>query len=107
MSPQRRRLVMIFVAAAVVTLAACSSGGGSAGPSGVTCSASPSGTVQITLSHGYTDVEEKAIKALVAQWNGSNPHIQVKLLFNSGNDNALQKTLAGFAAGTYPDVAYE
>ncbi|MFI5099418.1 MAG: ABC transporter substrate-binding protein, partial [Actinomycetes bacterium] len=31
----------------------------------------------------------------------------VKLLFNGGNDGALQKTLAGMAASTMPDIAYE
>jgi multiple sugar transport system substrate-binding protein len=80
-------------------LAACSSGS-----SGGTSS---SGVTRITLTHGYTDVEAKAIAAQVAQWNAANPHTQVKLEFNGGNDGALQKTIAGFTAGNYPDAAYE
>ena len=28
-------------------------------------------------------------------------------VYNGGNDNALQKTVAGFTAGNYPDVAYQ
>ncbi len=42
-----------------------------------------------------------------AQWNSDHPTAKVKLLFNGGNDSALQKTVAGFTAGNYPDVAYE
>jgi multiple sugar transport system substrate-binding protein len=70
-------------------------------------SGSSSGATTITLSHGYTDVEAKALSAQVAQWNKQHPTTKVKLLFNGGNDNALQKTVAGFTAGNYPDVAYE
>ena len=65
------------------------------------------GVVHITISHGYTDVEAKAITAQVATWNASHPKIQVKLLFNGGNDGALQKTLANLAVGSPPDIAYE
>ncbi len=36
-----------------------------------------------------------------------NPTMKVNLVFNGGNDSALQKTVAGFTAGNYPDVAYE
>jgi multiple sugar transport system substrate-binding protein len=95
-------------AAASLLLVACtssSSGGGPAtsGPTGST----GSGVVTITVSHGYTDVEAKAVTAQVATWNSSHPDIQVKLVFNGGNDGALQKTLAGLAAGSSPDIAYE
>jgi multiple sugar transport system substrate-binding protein len=65
------------------------------------------GVVHITLSHGYTDVEAKAITAQVQEWNASHPNIQVTLVYNTGNDNALQKTVAGFASGAFPDIAYE
>ncbi|HEY2272451.1 MAG TPA: ABC transporter substrate-binding protein [Jatrophihabitantaceae bacterium] len=75
--------------------AACSSGSGSDG-----------GTT-ITVSHGYTAVEARAIKAEAAQWNKMHPDTKVNLVFNGGNDSALQKTVAGFQAGNYPDVAYE
>ena len=100
----RRSTALAVVALAALSLAACtssSSGGGrQSGPT-------PTGAVQITLSHGYTDVEAKAITAQVATWNAAHPKIQVKLLFNGGNDGALQKTLAGMAAGSSPDIAYE
>jgi len=93
------RLTAVLVLAAALALSACTSsteGGGAA-----------SGVVTITMSHGYTDVEAKAITAQVATWNKTHSDIQVKLLFNGGNDGALQKTLAGLAAGTAPDIAYE
>lgn len=92
--------VAIGVVAALL-LAAC---GGSGSKSG---SPSSGGVVHITLSHGYTDVEAKAIDAQVATWNASNPKIQVKLVFNGGNDGALQKVLANLAVGSPPDIAYE
>jgi multiple sugar transport system substrate-binding protein len=76
-------------------LAGC---GGSSGSDGGTT---------ITVWHGYTDVEAKAMTAQVKQWNADHPDEKVKLVYNSGNDNALQKTVAGFTAGNYPDVAYE
>jgi multiple sugar transport system substrate-binding protein len=79
---------------AASTLSAC---GGSGGDGGST----------IEVSHGYTDVEAKALTALANEWNKDHPSTKVKLLFNGGNDNALQKTVAGFTAGNYPDVAYE
>ena len=61
----------------------------------------------ITVSHGYTDVEAKAIKVQVKQWNADHPDEKVKVVFNGGNDGALQKTIAGFTAGNYPDVGYQ
>jgi multiple sugar transport system substrate-binding protein len=84
-----------------VLVAASACGGGSSGGSSST---SPT---TITLSHGYTDVEAHAIAAQVTEWNKANPTQQVKLQFNGGNDSALQKTIAGFTAGNYPDAAYE
>ena len=48
-----------------------------------------------------------SIKVQAAQWNKLNPTAKVTLAFNGGNDSALQKTVAGFTAGNYPDVAYE
>jgi len=87
---------------AALALAACTGGSGSK-PNPT----QSGGVVQITLSHGYTDVEAKSVTAQVATWNASHPKIQVKLVFNGGNDGALQKTLAGLAAGSSPDIAYE
>jgi multiple sugar transport system substrate-binding protein len=72
----------------------CSSGGGDGGST-------------ITVAHGYTDAEAAALKTAVGEWNKAHPKTKVKLQFNGGNDSALQKTVAGFTAGNYPDVAYE
>src|SRR6476469_11041747 len=93
----RRSSVVIAVGAALlVGVSGC--GGGSA--------SKDEGTT-ITVSHGYTDVEATALKAQADKWNTDHPSTKVKLLFNGGNDSALQKTVAGFTAGNYPDVAYE
>ncbi|GMA86736.1 hypothetical protein GCM10025868_19860 [Angustibacter aerolatus] len=66
-----------------------------------------SGDASITVWHGYTDVEAKGMTQVVADWNGAHPSQQVKLVYNGGNDNTLQKTTAAIAAGKYPDVAYQ
>jgi multiple sugar transport system substrate-binding protein len=85
--------------AGLVTLGAALAGCGGSG--------SGDGGTTITVWHGYTDVEAKAMTAQVKQWNSDHPNEKVRLVYNSGNDNALQKTIAGFTAGNYPDVAYE
>ena len=85
-------LVMVLASA---SLAACGGGG----------SGSDSST--ITVWHGYTDVEAKALTKLAQQWNDDHPDQQVDLVFDGGNDGALQKTVAAFTAGNFPDVAYE
>jgi multiple sugar transport system substrate-binding protein len=59
------------------------------------------------LAHGYTDAEAQALTTLANQWNTQHPDAKISLQFNGGNDGALDKTTAGFAAGNYPDVAYE
>jgi multiple sugar transport system substrate-binding protein len=93
-----RRTALAVVAVAALGVSAC--GGGSSNQSA-------SGPVTITLTQGYTDAEAKALTGQVKQWNTAHPNAQVKLAFNGGNDNALQKTVAGFTAGNYPDAAYE
>ncbi len=105
MASHRRRALAVGTAVLAASLAACTSS--STPGSSSTGTATGDGVVQITIAHGYTDVEAKAITAQVASWNATHPKIQVKLLYNGGNDFALQKTLAGIAAGTYPDIAYE
>ena len=97
-SSPRRVITVAAVLVAALVLAACSGG---------SKSASTGGVVHITISHGYTDVEAKAINEQVQEWNATHPKIQVKLLFNGGNDGALQKTLANLAVGSEPDIAYE
>lgn len=69
-------------------------------------SSSADGGSTITVSHGYTAVEATELQALATQWNDAHPSTKVNLVFNGGNDSALQKTVAGFTAGNYPDVAY-
>ena len=96
--PGSRRTLAAVVGAAVLSLAAAACGSGSQ---------SSSAGSTITLSHGYTDVEAKALKKQASQWNSAHPHQQVRLLFNGGNDSALQKTVAAFTAGNYPDLAYQ
>jgi multiple sugar transport system substrate-binding protein len=71
------------------------------------CGSGADGGSTITVAHGYTDAEATAMKAAAAQWNKDHPNTKVTLQFNGGNDGALQKTVAGFTAGNYPDVAYE
>lgn len=95
----RRVVVVAIGVVAALLMTACGSSSKSGSSSG--------GVVHITMSHGYTDVEAKEINAQVATWNAAHPKIQVKLVFNGGNDNALQKTLANLAAGSPPDIAYE
>ena len=115
----RRTAAALAVGAAVALTAAGCSGGSGGTPSGSGQPSSPSSSgsgsskpsggepVSITLSHGYTDVEAAALKAQVGAWNTAHPEATVKLLFNGGNDSALQKTMAGFTAGNYPDIAYQ
>src|SRR3974390_269220 len=98
-SSLRRVVVVVVVLLPALILPVCSSGTSAWRSSG--------GCEHITVSHGYTDVEAKAIAAQVATWNASHPNIQVRLLFNGGNDSALQKTLANIAVGSPPDIAYE
>lgn len=65
------------------------------------------GGTTITVWHGYTDTEADAITAAVHDWNAQHPGTPVDLVFDGGNDGALQKTVAGSIAGKLPDVAYE
>ena len=69
--------------------------------------AQSAGPVTITVSHGYTDAEAAEIQKQATEWNTKNPNEKVNLVFNGGNDGALQKTVAGFTAGNYPDLAYQ
>jgi multiple sugar transport system substrate-binding protein len=93
--PAIRGPLALLCAASLVALAGCGSGG------------SGSGGTTITVWHGYTGPESDAIKSLAREWNSGHPNSKVDLVFDGGNDGALQKTVAGFTAGSYPDVAYE
>jgi multiple sugar transport system substrate-binding protein len=90
--PLRGVLAVVLVSG---VLTACGGGG------------SGSGSTSIVVSHGYTVVEATALTAAVSTWNAQHPDEKVSLQFNGGNDSALQKTVAGFTAGNYPDVAYQ
>jgi multiple sugar transport system substrate-binding protein len=100
------RVVTVLAVAASLAAAAGCSGSSGGGDSSGKSSGTP-GPVTISLSHGYTDVEANELKTEVATWNAQNPTQKVDLLFNGGNDSALQKTVAGFTAGNYPDIAYQ
>lgn len=96
LSRSRRAAVTIVGAVTLLGLPACSGGGDSGG-----------GGSTITVAQGFTDAEAKALKVAADEWNTKHPKTKVRLVFNGGNDTAVQKTLAGFTAGNYPDVAYE
>jgi multiple sugar transport system substrate-binding protein len=90
-----RGAVAVSMAAVLAALAGCGSGGGG----------SSSGTTQITVWEGYTDVEGKAFQTLVDEFKASHKDIDVKVL-ETNNDYALQKVLTAVRGGTPPDVAY-
>jgi multiple sugar transport system substrate-binding protein len=92
------RLIPVLVGGLAVAALTAGCGSGSGGSDGGTT---------ITVSHGYTDVEAKAVAAQAKEWNADHPKEKVRLVFNGGNDGALQKTVAGFTAGNYPDVGYQ
>ncbi|MFD9701080.1 ABC transporter substrate-binding protein [Lentzea sp. NPDC059081] len=71
------------------------------------CGTGSSGTGKIKVWHGYTDAEAEAFGKFVERWNSAHPEQQVEAVFNGGNDNVLQKTLASFASGNPPEIAYE
>lgn len=101
--PSRTRRPIALLSAALLTLpavlAGCGGGGGGGGDAG--------GPTEITVWHGYTDAQADAITAQAKEWNTAHPKATVKLVFNGGNDFALEKTVAGFTAGNFPDVSYQ
>jgi multiple sugar transport system substrate-binding protein len=62
--------------------------------------------VTIVMWHGYTDVEGKALKAQIDQFNRSQSAVHVNLQFYGNADFALQKVLTAISGGKYPDIAY-
>jgi multiple sugar transport system substrate-binding protein len=62
--------------------------------------------VTIVMWHGYTDVEGKALKAQIDQFNRSQSAVHVNLQFYGNADYALQKVLTAISGGKYPDIAY-
>ena len=103
-----KRICLLIVTSALI-VAGCGSSGSTSSPT-TTGSASASGSsgghVNITLWHGYTDVEGTAIKALAKQFNATHPNITVTPQFYGNSDYALQKVLAAIAGGKPPDISY-
>lgn len=62
--------------------------------------------VTIVMWHGYMDVEGKALKAQIDQFNRSQSAVHVNLQFYGNADYALQKVLTAISGGKYPDIAY-
>ncbi len=91
MKRQRTRTYLIGV---VAVLALASTACGSAGHSDA-----------LTLWHGYTDVEAKSFKNLVATCSKSTG-IKVNPLFVN-NDNALEKLTVALQGGHPPDITYQ
>jgi multiple sugar transport system substrate-binding protein len=97
MVPTRKLVPVLVGALAAGALAAgCGSGSGGSGD----------GTTAVVW-HGEVDVSGKSLTALGKKWNAENPKQKVKLVFDGGSDGVLQKTVAGFTAGNYPDMAYQ
>jgi multiple sugar transport system substrate-binding protein len=89
-----KRLGLVGLAGALAAVLAAASLGASKSP------------VTILMWHGYTDVEGKALKAQVDQFNRSQSAVHVNLQFYGNADYALQKVLTAISGGKYPDIAY-
>ena len=92
-----RKLLFLLATGLVIAAAGC--GGSSSG-------SSSGGVVNVTIWHGYVDVEGKAMKTMVAQFNASHPKIHVTPQFYGNSDYALQKVLTAIAGGHPPDISY-
>src|SRR5689334_12767056 len=99
-----KRICLLIVTSALV-VAGCG-GSSSGGGGGSSTDGSSGGHVNITLWHGYTDVEGTAIKAIAKEFNASHPNITVTPQFYGNSDYALQKVLAAIAGGKPPDISY-
>jgi multiple sugar transport system substrate-binding protein len=89
-----KRLALVGLAGVLAAVVAAASLGASKSP------------VTIVMWHGYTDVEGKALKAQVDQFNRSQSAVHVNLQFYGNADYALQKVLTAISGGKYPDIAY-
>jgi multiple sugar transport system substrate-binding protein len=89
-----KRLALVALAGVLAAVVAAASLGASKSP------------VTIVMWHGYTDVEGKALKAQVDQFNRSQSAVHVNLQFYGNADYALQKVLTAISGGKYPDIAY-
>ena len=89
-----RRLFLIAATALLVASAGC---GGSSSSNGV---------VNVTVWHGYEDIEGKAMTSAAARFNATHPKIHVTVQYYGNSDYALQKVLTAIRAGSYPDISY-
>src|SRR5438552_5718550 len=89
-----RRLFLIAATALLVASAGC--GGYS----------SSNGVVNVTVWHGYEDIEGKAMTSAAARFNATHPKIHVTVQNYGNADYALQKVLTAIRGGAYPDIAY-
>ena len=87
----------LFLIAATVLLVASAGCGGSSSSNGV---------VNVTVWHGYEDIEGKAMTSAAARFNASHPKIHVTVQNYGNADYALQKVLTAIRGGAYPDIAY-
>jgi multiple sugar transport system substrate-binding protein len=90
-----KRLVLLATAVLAGLAAGCGGGSSSSG-----------GTVNITLWHGYVDVEGRALSAAAKRFNATHPKIHVTVQNYGNADYALQKVLTAIRGGSYPDAAY-
>jgi multiple sugar transport system substrate-binding protein len=103
-----KRICLLIVTSALIVAgcAGSSSTGGGGSTASTSASGSSGGHVNITLWHGYTDVEGTAIKAIAKEFNATHPNITVTPQFYGNSDYALQKVLAAIAGGKPPDISY-
>ncbi|HET9725196.1 MAG TPA: ABC transporter substrate-binding protein [Actinomycetota bacterium] len=103
-----KRHHLVVIVAALGLLAACTGGGEDGGTeTGATgATGEPAGPVTLTMWHGYTDAEADSLTALLADWNATNPDIQIEPLFVN-NDKALQKLTVALQGGEPPDITYQ
>jgi multiple sugar transport system substrate-binding protein len=88
----------LFLIAATVLLVASAGCGGS--------SSSSNGVVNVTVWHGYQDIEGKAMTSAAARFNATHPKIHVSVTNYGNADYALTKVLTAIRGGAYPDIAY-
>ena len=93
----------VLLATLALVLAACT-GGNADEPS--ESGGSPAGPVTLTFWHGYSDAEADSLTALLDEWNGDHPDIQIEPLYVN-NDKALQKLTVALQGGEPPDITYQ
>ncbi|RKS76709.1 carbohydrate ABC transporter substrate-binding protein (CUT1 family) [Actinomadura pelletieri DSM 43383] len=68
---------------------------------------SADGTVRIVFWHGQTQIAQKALDELVAEFNRTHPKIKVESQSGGSTaDQLLPKVTAALVSGSYPDISY-